>query len=245
MPYVQGNGIKVHYHIEGHGPPLVLQHGGFGSLEDWYEYGYVSGLKDRFRLILPDARGHGKSGKPHNPDQYSPELHAGDVVAVLDETKVARCHYLGFSLGGRIGYWVARFCPERLLSLMVLGMSPYPSDMTEIKQAGQTIDVWAPGIPDFSEKHKSRLLANDKRALFASASKPWADDSDILHSLAMPCLIACGDRDGSFEAAKRSASEAKGATFVQLDGFSHLGSFVRSDVMIPRIIDFLSSVEVG
>jgi pimeloyl-ACP methyl ester carboxylesterase len=216
-----------------------------GSLEDWYEYGHVSELKRRFRLILTDARGHGKSGKPHDPDQYSPELDAGDIVTVLDEIKVARCHYLGFSLGGRIGYWMARFHPERLLSLMVIGSPPYAWNPARIKQMVETIDVWAPESPKLSENHKSRLLENDKRALVARASILGADESDILHSLSIPHLIMSGDRDGGFEDAKRSASEAEGATFVQLAGFDHLDSLVRSDVTIPHIIDFLSSLGVG
>jgi len=144
MPYAISHGEKIHYHVEGDGPPLVLQHGGYGSMEDWYEYGYITELKHRFRLVLIDARAHGKSGKPYDSEKYSPELHAGDVVAVLDETKVARCHYLGFSLGGRIGYWLARFYPQRLLSLMVLGMDPYPWDLNrvnQLRQAAETIDV--------------------------------------------------------------------------------------------------------
>jgi pimeloyl-ACP methyl ester carboxylesterase len=104
VPYVLNGGIKIHYHVEGNGPALVLRHGGFGSIEDWYEYGYVTALEDGFRLVLIDHRGHGKSAKPYDVAQYSPQLHASDTVAVLDDIQVARCHYLGFSSGGRMGY---------------------------------------------------------------------------------------------------------------------------------------------
>ena len=57
-----------HYRVEGDGQPLVLQHGFTDSLETWYDTGYVNGLKRQYWLILIDARGHGASDKPHEPD---------------------------------------------------------------------------------------------------------------------------------------------------------------------------------
>lgn len=45
MPYVSNKGVRIHYEVEGEGPPLVLQHGSAGSLEDWHEFGYVEALK--------------------------------------------------------------------------------------------------------------------------------------------------------------------------------------------------------
>jgi pimeloyl-ACP methyl ester carboxylesterase len=97
-----------------------------------------------------------------------------------------------------------------------------------------------------SDKHRSRLLAKDKRAMVAAASNPWPDDSDILHSLSIPCLIVSGDREGQgFELAKRGAGEVKGATFVPLEGLSHMDILGRSDVVLPHIVDFLSCVEAG
>lgn len=243
MPYVQNHGVKIHYQIEGDGPALILQHGGFGSIEDWYEYDYVERLKNLFRLVLIDARAHGKSGKPYQVEKYTQELHAGDVIAVLDAIEVRKCHFLGFSLGGRIGYWVAGFYPDRLRSLMVFGMDPYPWDRSQVRKAAETIDAWGPTVTNISEKHKARWLKNDKRALVASYSPPWPDDSHILRTLKIPCLIVSGDREGVFEDAKRSASESKNATFVQLSGFDHADTLVRSDVTIPYIIEFLSSVD--
>ena len=70
MPYVNSQGLRIHYQVEGDGPPLVLQHGFSDSLESWYDFGYVDALKPDYTLILVDARGHGQSGKPHDPDAY-------------------------------------------------------------------------------------------------------------------------------------------------------------------------------
>lgn len=243
MPFTLSHGEKIHYQVEGAGSPLLLQHGGYGSIEDWYEYGYVDGLKDRHQLILIDARAHGRSAKPHDQDKYSPELHAADVAAVLDEMDIEKCHFLGFSLGGRIGYWTARFHPERLRSLMILGADPYPVENGPMIKAAETIEIWGPQVPNISENHKARWLENNVPALIAAASKPFPDDSIILPSLTIPCLIASGTAEGVFEDAKRSATEIKDATFVQLDGFDHADIFVRSDVTLPHIIQFLSTIE--
>jgi len=45
MPYADNNGVRIHYQVEGDGPPLVLQHGFTSSLRRWYLYGYVDALK--------------------------------------------------------------------------------------------------------------------------------------------------------------------------------------------------------
>jgi pimeloyl-ACP methyl ester carboxylesterase len=64
MAFANNKGIRIHYEVEGDGPPLVIQHGYSDSIETWYELGYVDALKGTHRLILVDARGHGASDKP-------------------------------------------------------------------------------------------------------------------------------------------------------------------------------------
>ena len=83
MPYTTHQGVRLHYQVEGEGPPLVLQHGFTDSLQTWYELGYVEALQRDYRLILVDARGHGHSDKPHDPDAYAMAVIVGDIVAVL------------------------------------------------------------------------------------------------------------------------------------------------------------------
>ena len=74
MPYTTNQGVRIHYQVEGEGPPLVMQHGFTDSIETWYELGYVDTLKHDYRLILVDARGHGHSDKPRTPDAYEMAL---------------------------------------------------------------------------------------------------------------------------------------------------------------------------
>ena len=59
MPHANNNGVRIHYHVEGEGSPLVLQHGFPWSIQSWSRSGYVDDLKSHYQLVLVDARGHG------------------------------------------------------------------------------------------------------------------------------------------------------------------------------------------
>jgi pimeloyl-ACP methyl ester carboxylesterase len=85
MPVADNDGVRIHYQIEGDGPPLVILHGFSDSMETWYELGYVNALNKSHQLILVDARGHGASDKPHDTAAYAKELMAADFVAELRE----------------------------------------------------------------------------------------------------------------------------------------------------------------
>jgi pimeloyl-ACP methyl ester carboxylesterase len=103
MPRVDNKGISIHYRVEGNGSPLVLVHGITDSSDVFYERGYVAALKAKYRLVLIDARGHGQSDKPHDPQSYSPEGVASDIVAVLDDLGMKTVTYWGYSMGGGLG----------------------------------------------------------------------------------------------------------------------------------------------
>jgi pimeloyl-ACP methyl ester carboxylesterase len=124
-PYTMNQGIHIHYHFEGEGPPLVLQHGFTSRLEAWRQFGYVQALQHSYQLILLDARGHGASDKPHDLVAYALPKCVGDVMAVLDALNIAKAHFCGYSMGGWIGFAMARYAPERVESLIIRGAHPY------------------------------------------------------------------------------------------------------------------------
>ena len=66
--HFDSNGVKIRYTVQGEGEPVVLVHGFTASAEaNWGEPGIIADLAKDFRVIAIDARGHGKSGKPHDP----------------------------------------------------------------------------------------------------------------------------------------------------------------------------------
>ena len=122
MPYTDNEGVRIFYEMEGIGAPLVLHHGLTGSHEGWSNLAnYVDALKDKDQLILMDARGHGRSDKPHVPESYGMENMVGDVTAVLDELGIDEAHFWGYSMGGRIGLAAGKYAPDRFSSLIIGG----------------------------------------------------------------------------------------------------------------------------
>jgi pimeloyl-ACP methyl ester carboxylesterase len=104
MPFVNNNGIKIHYEVEGQGPALLLAHGLSTSMEQWRARGYTEELSGNHMLILVDTRGHGGSDKPITPESYRPDVVAGDYVAVLDSLGIEKTNYFGYSMVGKIGF---------------------------------------------------------------------------------------------------------------------------------------------
>ncbi len=247
MPYAVNGGIRIHYQVEGDGPPLLLHHGFTESLEGWREFGYVDALKDDYRLILLDARGHGASDKPHDPAAYEMALRARDVLAVLDELGIERAHYLGYSMGGRIGFDTAKLAPERLRSLMIGGSHPYAVD-------GRAVygPMFRDGLEAFLERQPlpedvrtpsfdARILGNDLEALVAaSGDRPSVEE--ILPTLPMPCLIYLGEADPAYPQAENWVRRIPAATFVALAGLDHWAGYYRSDLVLPHVRAFLERV---
>jgi pimeloyl-ACP methyl ester carboxylesterase len=247
VPYADNGGIRIHYEVEGDGPPLALQAGTTLSIDAWRQFGYVDALKNDYRLILIDPRGHGASDKPHDPAAYAMELRAGDVVAVLDDLGIEQTHYLGYSMGGRIGFDTAKLAPERLRSLIIGGATPYAADRqadrTQMFSGGMEAMLERQSLPDEvnTPAFRAMMLANDVEALIAAAID-FPSVEDILPTLTIPCLIFVGDADRRRSEAERYAQLLSAATFVSLPGLDHWAGLYRSDVVLPHVRAFLDRV---
>ena len=76
-------------------------------------------FQDRYRLILVDLRGHGKSDVPE--DGYHMDVMAEDIIGVLDQLGIEKAHVVGSSLGAEVGLSLAAHHPERVMSLILDG----------------------------------------------------------------------------------------------------------------------------
>lgn len=254
MPYANNQGVRIHYELEGNGPPLVLQHGLSGSLEIWRENGYVEALRKDNRLILIDARGNGASDKLHDPSAYEAKERAGDVVAALNDLNIEKAHYFGYSMGGHIGFALAKYAPERFHSLILGGMSPYrrSEEVEEFDQILQRLEAGPEAAVarqerqsgPLSPERRARLLANDHQALIASlkGSLSWESMEEVLPSMRMPCLLFAGEADAFYAGAKEAAEHMANATFVSLPGLDHGQANQRSDLVLPHVTKFLMEV---
>jgi pimeloyl-ACP methyl ester carboxylesterase len=249
MPYAVNQGVRIHYQIEGDGQPLVLQHGFTDSLETWYEVGYVEGLKTQYCLILIDARGHGASDKPHEPDAYGREKNVGDITSVLGDLDIPRAHYFGYSMGGRIGFAIARHAPDRFHSLILGGGSPYPLSQSGTDRMLGALKLGAEAIPSLwgiTEPPEliARLVKNDGEALIACRTKALqcAGFAEILPTMKIACLLYAGEDDPACAENKECAAVMPNVTFFSLPGLGHVEALSRSDLVLPRVTQFLAKV---
>lgn len=237
--------------MESDGPPLVLQHRFGDSLEPWYELGYVDAFKDDYRLILIDARGHGASDKPHEPEAYSFQNITADVVAVLDDLAISTAHYFGFSMGGKNGFAFAAYAPEWLRSLSVLGTGASAQDhgpldrwIAALRQGPEAVpSIWEMDAP-VSRALRQRLLANDLEALIAQRLQRKAPQgfNDILPTLSIPCLLMVGEADAAYARVQACSRMIPNATFVSFPNLGHTGSFLNRAEVVAHMRQFFAGL---
>lgn len=217
------DGVGVAYGLVGVGAPLLLMHGSMASAAVFQALGYVDALRDEYELILVDARGHGRSDKPMTTDAYAMERLVGDVIAVLDDRGLAQTAYLGYSLGGRVGFGVAIHAPERLRALILGGAShrPQTGALDRIVYPGFIDTIENEGIESFLERWSERLgraidpavrqmlLRNDRRAVVAylrQTDREPGFDERTLSRVEVPVLLFAGEHDHERLADSRAAA---------------------------------------
>lgn len=199
MPYADSDGVQIYYEVEGNpeGPTLVFQHGITGYLESWRERGYTEVLGGDHRLILIDARGHGRSDKPHEPSAYVRELRAADVVAVLDDLDIEKTYYFGYSMGGRIGCALLNHAADRLTCAVMGGFDLYITESAAtIPETMEEFGAYIDQRPNLTPGVRAPLMANDLEALRASmAGSKGPEIADGALSHALQILLFSGGND--------------------------------------------------
>ena len=248
--FVENDGVRIHYEVEGEGPPLVLLHSFTGNLEMWRVFGYVDALKQDYRLILIDARGHGQSDKPHDPAAYVLEKQAADIVAVLDELGVDKAHYFGYSMGGTLGWALAKYAPERVSSLIIGGEAPEDFDAngdiaslrrSSAEERGHEAASYF-GQYGFPEDEIYAIYSTiDFEAVIADlqtfSTENFASD---LPDMSMPILLLVGSQDGDKAALMAAADKLPNATFTSLRGYNHTTAYMQTGLVVEQVTKFLA-----
>lgn len=259
MPFATNNWVKIHYEVEGQGPPLLIQHGFSSSLDTWYETGFVRGLSPEYRLIMVDARGHGKSDKPHDPKAYEAGVVVRDLTAILDDLKIQQTNYYGYSYGARVGMQVARLAMSRLNSLILGGTNPSNINGDASTQRIKVYEEMEknPGLSmadiiaileasngQMTPEQRVRVMQNDVRALIAcgKAFYAWPDTLAVLTKLDIPCLIMDGEADRYYPAVKESVAMMRNTTLVTFPGLNHSQVSRSSEVVLPHMKKFLAGL---
>ena len=115
------NDIEMYYEVRGTGEPLLLLHGFGGCGQDWQPF--VGPLAERYRLVIPDLRGHGWSTNPSGT--FTHRQAALDVLTLLDRLGVQRIRAMGISSGGMTLLHVATQQPKRVEAMVLIGATIY------------------------------------------------------------------------------------------------------------------------
>jgi len=120
MPFLSSDDAEIFYEIQGHGPAVVLLHPFPAHHEFWLPV--IPALESRYRLILPDLRGHGNSDIGYGPALMA--KHATDVVRVMDAAGVGKAAFIVCSIGGYIVFEILRRFRPRVSALALCNTRP-------------------------------------------------------------------------------------------------------------------------
>lgn len=210
--YLDVNGIRMRYRIEGSGDWLVLIHGVGGRLEQWDQF--VALLQGRYRTLRFDQRGMGESSKPEGP--YSIDDFVGDAYGLMRAVGIRRCALAGCSLGALVAQGLALAHPEMLDKLILLaGIAGRTEEEKRLVQ--ERLSIVAGGIPgrhfensvvrwftdEFRAQHPDIIAAyaasnrrNDPKAYAAAyAVLANTDFAERLREIEIPTLIVTGEND--------------------------------------------------
>jgi len=122
---VRANGIEIAFEEHGHGERLLRPvHGFTGFRQDFSSQ--LAGLSQHGRVLAPDLRGHGESGRTGDPASYGFEQLTADLLGFLDALGIGRCDLLGHSMGGMVALRAALAAPGRIASLLLMDTAPGP-----------------------------------------------------------------------------------------------------------------------
>jgi pimeloyl-ACP methyl ester carboxylesterase len=196
--------------------------------------------------VLIDARGHGRSDKPHDREAYVLDRLVGDVLAVLDAAGIERTHYWGYSFGGWIGLGLLVKAPQRFRKAVLGGVHPYERKATPYQSDGSNPEEFMRELSkrfglefdSLPAEFRKKLLQFDCRALVA-VQQDRASHEALLSGIRTPCLMYAGDKDGLYEQARKGAAAIPDCAFVTVPG-THSWAFQNSAAILPHVAKFLA-----
>lgn len=251
MPYAENAGVKIHYEVDGTPgkPAIVFQHGFLGSLDVWRERGFVERVKDDFHVLLVDARGHGQSDKPHDPEAYDMRNRVLDITSVMDAEGVRQAHYHGYSMGGTIGFATMIYAPQRFLSWTIGGAMPMYDREDQQFREGQDFEQYYAGALERNAHVRALDEAGrqDREALRAAqqARMTWRGAEQSVRLAKAPILLYVGSEDRPYEGALRARELNSNLKVIELHGHDHGQAAQRPEVVVPAMLEMINSVPVA
>jgi pimeloyl-ACP methyl ester carboxylesterase len=265
MPIAHVNDIDIYYEVHGRGPNLALIEG--TGYHTWMWYRQLEAFSERFRTLIYDNRGVGRSDKPPGP--YTHEQNADDLAGLLDHLGWERTHVLGVSMGGFIAQEFALKYPRRLDRLVLVAtafggpnMIPVPPEAVRALTPDPTLSpeekirVSMPvAFADrrWPEEHRDEFeqivawrleYPQPPEAAMAQAMAGLTfNTEERLKEIAAPTLIIAGTRDNVVPPrnAELLAAAIPGACLDLIDGAGHVLNIEHAERFNADVIAFLES----
>jgi pimeloyl-ACP methyl ester carboxylesterase len=263
--FVETNGARLHYEVEGSGEPVLLIHAGIANLRMWDDQ--ATALRDRYRVIRYDTRGYGET-----VTQKVPFSNRADAAAVLDHLGEPSAHVVGLSRGGMIALDFAIERPERVRSLVVAagGIGGYQSpdelpdetfeepDRLAEARDWEALSDWetrfwvdGPSQPPDRVDPQVRSKVHDWILATYRAEKEEGEPQPLdppavgrLAELRAPLMVVLGTLDdpGTQDACRHLARSVPGARLEVFDGAAHMLNLEQPERFTALLRDFLGSV---
>jgi pimeloyl-ACP methyl ester carboxylesterase len=242
MPSFDSDGVEIVYETFGFGAPVILCHGfAAHSRQAWMANDWQGTLEKAGReAVLFDHRGHGRSEKLYNVEDYSIPIMAGDVLRLMDKLNIAKAPIVSHSMGAIITLYLAMNHADRLEAAVLIGIGEYmlkpnrdPGVMAEAltsKEPWNIEDEAAASFRAFVDSTRS-----DHEALAACTQgirHPL--DKDALGKIEVPILVVGAAQDefsGSVEPLADAVSGAKHVTIPHTAHHSVLAEALTKDVI--------------
>jgi pimeloyl-ACP methyl ester carboxylesterase len=248
--YASFDGTKLYYEEQGTGAPVVLLHGLSVDISgNWKTPGIWSALVDAgHRVIGFDARGHGRSEKPHQPSAYDDDAMVRDVGALLDELRLQETDLVGYSMGASTALQFAAR-DDRLRRLVLGGIGGDPKGWgTPDGDRALMGKRWLAGLEAKDPDTIGDPVARRARNVFEARGNDLEAIAALLRSnrrhlssemaspaIMVPTLVVCGDRDAS---PTELAATLPNAEALVLEGDHE--SVVRNPELAQAIVRFLA-----
>ncbi|MBD3213608.1 MAG: alpha/beta fold hydrolase [Candidatus Lokiarchaeota archaeon] len=161
--YIEVQGIKLHTMIFGSGDPIFLLH---GFPDFWYGWkNIILGLKDQYKLIVPDLRGYNLSDKPDGEQNYKLDILLKDIKQLAKKLNISKFSLVGHDWGGAISWAFAEKFPELLNKLIIIN-APHPkifrkkieSSKKQKRSSGYIFQMLKPGGEEAFYRNDFQLL---------------------------------------------------------------------------------------
>ena len=222
-------------HRLGRGRPVILLHGLFSDAQtNWIRFGHAQRLADEgLEAVMPDLRGHGQSGKPHDPEAYPHDVLVRDAQALVAHLGLEEFDLGGFSLGARtaVRCVLEGLAPGRLVlaGMGLEGLAGWNRRAAFFIDAIDRFDEVRQGDPAFMAVSFMKTQKVDRvaaRLLLQAVDDTAAGE---LAGVTMPTLVVCGDQDRDNGSPEALAGALPDGRFAEIPG-THMSSVTRPEL---------------